>query len=138
MNGEKPTIMHASNRKVDFKYSFEISGFEKTTGKGSIVVSEQLLEEEIKKLINAFILQKVREFLNGKIIAPDKNFSIKTSIEIIKITMQSSEESGTRDSADFWAVNRSKYLAFIAGIALVLLLFVLIFLNNSLLFPIKQ
>lgn len=137
MTGEKPEPVYAPKEKIDFKYSFEISGFKKSKGKGSIVIHDQLTDEEIKSLINNFVLKKIREFLKGKTISNQGNFTINTSIEITKISPLSPWNHVVYPVPEAGQVTSRKYVVFMLGVAFVLLMFFLVFINNSSLFSIK-
>lgn len=134
---EKPEIMHAHKEKIDFRYSFEISGFKKSTGKGTIIIDDQLPDEEIKQLINDFVLKKVREFLKGKTITPQENFTISTNIEITKISRLTPLNNMIYPGDQSGQVTSRKYIVFIVGVAFVLLMFWVVLLNTPSLSSIK-
>ncbi|ONG40564.1 hypothetical protein BKE30_07420 [Alkanindiges hydrocarboniclasticus] len=137
MTGEQPEMSHAQKEKIVFRYSFEISGFKKSAGKGSIIVSDQLTDEAIKNLINEFVLGKIREFLKGKTIVPNGNFTINTSIEIIKITRLTPWNNMIYPGDESGQVTSRKFVVFMVGVAFVLLMFLFVFFNNSSLSSIK-
>lgn len=137
MTGENPEILHANNKKIDFRYSFEISGFKKSAGKGSIIVNDQLTDEEIKKLINEFVLKKIRKFLKGKTIALDQNFAINTHVEIRKVSRVSPWNNINLAADESGQVSSRKYVVFILGFALVILMFLFVLLNNPSFSPVK-
>jgi hypothetical protein len=137
MTGEQPDMSHAHKEKIDFRYSFEISGFKKSAGKGSITVNDQLTDEEIKNLINDFVLKEIREFLKGKTIAPNGKFAINTSIEITKISRLGRWDSVVYPGDESGKVLSRKYVVLLVGVAFVLLMFFVVLMNSSSLSSVK-
>ncbi len=137
MNGEKPSVLDPDNKKIDFKYSFEISGFKKKSGKGSIAIHDHLSDEDIKNLINNYVLQRVREFLSGKTIQPQGNFTINTWIEITKTNVVKPWNNILHLGQESGQVTSRKYIVIMVGVAFVLLMFFLVFLNHSSLAPVE-
>lgn len=81
----------------------------------------------MKQAVNEYVLRKTVEFLRGKPIDINEDFSIDSSVEIIsavKIGKGITKEDAPASQAGQVASN--KYLVVLVGIALVLLMFLVV------------
>ncbi len=119
----------AVKQKIDFKYYFEITGFEKVSGIGSIIIdSKTWSQESIKKSINKFVLAKVSEFLVNKNITQTSNFGIDTGIEILAVHEPTIAQRLTEPAGEP-QVTSQKYIMFIVGLAIVIISFLILCMN---------
>ncbi|ONG37749.1 hypothetical protein BKE30_13830 [Alkanindiges hydrocarboniclasticus] len=83
MSSEKPPDLDSHNIQLEFKYRFKIKGYKETLGQGTIIVSHQSTDNDVKQAVNDYVLKKIIEFLRGKPIDINKDFSIDSSVKII-------------------------------------------------------
>jgi len=108
----------AIKQKIDFKYYFEITGFDKVSGIGSIIIdSKTWTQESIKKSINKFVLAQVSEFLVNKNITQTSNFAIDTGIEILLVHEPTIEQRLTEPVGEAQGTTQ-KYMIFRVGFAI--------------------
>ncbi|WP_026472457.1 hypothetical protein [Alkanindiges illinoisensis] len=120
----------AVKQKIDFKYYFEITGFEKVSGTGSIIIdSKTWTQESIKKSINKFVLAQVNEFLVNKNITQTSNFGVDTGIEILAVHEPTIAQRLTEHGGKA-QVTSQKYIVFIVGLAIVIMSFLVLCMNH--------
>jgi len=127
----KAAKQFAIKQKIDFKYYFEITGFERVSGIGSIIIdSKTWTQASIKKSINEFVLARVSEFLVNKDLIHTSNFGLDTGIEILEVHEPTLEPYLTKPAGEAGQVTSQKYMVFIVGLAIVIMSFLVLGINQ--------
>lgn len=127
MFSEKPPDLHAYAIKLKFKYRFTIKGYETILGEGTLIVSDQSTEDDVKQAVNDYVLKRIIEFLRGKPIDSNKDFAIDSNVEIISAVKV--EQSITNKHEAARATRRlasNKHLVILVSLLLVLLMFLIV------------
>lgn len=127
MSIEKPSDLHAHAFKLEFKYWFKINGYETILDQGTIIVSNQSTDDNVKQAINDYVLKEIIEFLRGKVIDRRKDFSIDSNVKIISaVNVEESRRKCDVPVSQVAELASNKYLVFFIGLALVLLMFLIV------------
>lgn len=127
MSIEKPPDLHMHAIKLEFKYRFKINGYETILGQGTIIVSDQSTEDDVKQVLNDYVLKRIIEFLRGKLIDSRKDFSIDSNVEIISAVKVG--ESMHKHDAPARALGQlasHKNVVFFAMLLLVVIMFLIV------------